>query len=616
MDNNQNFNQNQQNYVAGQYNVQQQYDAQQQMASQQQYDAQQQMASQQQYDVQQQYDAQQQYYRQQYEMQQQYYQQLYEQQQQQNQQQYDAAQNAAQQQYYQQQYENQQQAQQQVQQPTDADNQNNYQSNKNSGNGSKNGGNGGKKKTGLIIGIIAAVVILVAVIITIVVVKNKKKDKDDKKNDKTTEASSTEDTDTTEEDTTEEAVSNERYFSLSRAYDKDGNDYTEIFLDYEQSGMHSFVYLNTDSYTGYVYMSGDYVTDIDSAEFDADETYLICDDFSIILKDDKITFSDNAGEMILEFTEISAEEYAVIDADTFGGSGGSGGGETIQTGEYDYVPDNPIIYDDDVLTIEIANIHKYEPDEHYKEDALYRWDLKITNNRKKGGIYVDFMDMQYNNVVIGGRHLNNDAPIGVGQTREISLSWLEFIDNYRYFGDAASCKFTLHVEDDDYNDLYDKPIEFYANGVENDASAVPDLSAYTPFLEYEGMRFYITDTYLDEDDYIMMEGFLVNDSDVFYYLEACYNDDIYVNGVAFERADRIHMGVSPHTTSYFQGWIKMEDEYGPENGFNISIPYTIRDYDTYDEIVPEQQYSFSMPYKKEEAEEPEDIYEEYDISDW
>ncbi len=587
----------QQNAAGQQYNAQQQY-------NQQQYDAAQNAA-------------QQQYYQQQYEMQQQYYQQMYAQQQAQQPQQ-DAVQQqyAGQQDAMQQQYSGQQGTQQYYQQQAHPVGQPDNQYNQASGNGTGGTSGGGKKKTGLIIGIIAAVVILVAVIITIVVVKNKKKDKDDKKNDKTTEASSTEDTDTTEEDTTEEAVSNERYFSLSRAYDKDGNDYTDVFLDYEQSGMHSFVYLNTDSYTGYVYMSGDYVTDIDSAEFDADEIYLICDDFSIILKDDKITFSDNAGEMILEFTEISAEEYAVIDADTFGGSGGSGGGETVQTGEYDYVPDNPILYDDDVLTIEIANIHKYEPDEHYKEDALYRWDLKITNNRKKGGIYVDFMDMQYNNVVIGGRHLNNDAPIGVGQTREISLSWLEFIDNYRYFGDAASCKFTLHVEDDDYNDLYDKPIEFYANGVENDASAVPDLSAYTPFLEYEGMRFYITDTYLDEDDYIMMEGFLVNDSDVFYYLEACYNDDIYVNGVAFERADRIHMGVSPHTTSYFQGWIKMEDEYGPENGFNISIPYTIRDYDTYDEIVPEQQYSFSMPYKKEEAEEPEDIYEEYDISDW
>ena len=587
----------QQNAAGQQYNAQQQY-------NQQQYDAAQNAA-------------QQQYYQQQYEMQQQYYQQMYAQQQAQQPQQ-DAVQQqyAGQQDAMQQQYSGQQGTQQYYQQQAHPVGQPDNQDNQASGNGTGGTSGGGKKKTGLIIGIIAAVVILVAVIITIVVVKNKKKDKDDKKNDKTTEASSTEDTDTTEEDTTEEAVSNERYFSLSRAYDKDGNDYTDVFLDYEQSGMHSFVYLNTDSYTGYVYMSGDYVTDIDSAEFDADEIYLICDDFSIILKDDKITFSDNAGEMILEFTEISAEEYAVIDADTFGGSGGSGGGETVQTGEYDYVPDNPILYDDDVLTIEIANIHKYEPDEHYKEDALYRWDLKITNNRKKGGIYVDFMDMQYNNVVIGGRHLNNDAPIGVGQTREISLSWLEFIDNYRYFGDAASCKFTLHVEDDDYNDLYDKPIEFYANGVENDASAVPDLSAYTPFLEYEGMRFYITDTYLDEDDYIMMEGFLVNDSDVFYYLEACYNDDIYVNGVAFERADRIHMGVSPHTTSYFQGWIKMEDEYGPENGFNISIPYTIRDYDTYDEIVPEQQYSFSMPYKKEEAEEPEDIYEEYDISDW
>lgn len=587
----------QQNAAGQQYNAQQQY-------NQQQYDAAQNAA-------------QQQYYQQQYEMQQQYYQQMYAQQQAQQPQQ-DAVQQqyAGQQDAMQQQYSGQQGTQQYYQQQAHPVGQPDNQYNQASGNGTGGTSGGGKKKTGLIIGIIAAVVILVAVIITIVVVKNKKKDKDDKKNDKTTEASSTEDTDTTEEDTTEEAVSNERYFSLSRAYDKDGNDYTDVFLDYEQSGMHSFVYLNTDSYTGYVYMSGDYVTDIDSAEFDADEIYLICDDFSIILKDDKITFSDNAGEMILEFTEISAEEYAVIDADTFGGSGGSGGGETVQTGEYDYVPDNPILYDDDVLTIEIANIHKYEPDEHYKEDALYRWDLKITNNRKKGGIYVDFMDMQYNNVVIGGKHLNNDAPIGVGQTREISLSWLEFIDNYRYFGDAASCKFTLHVEDDEYNTLYDKPIEFYANGAENDASAVPDLSAYTPFLEYEGMRFYITDTYLDEDDYIMMEGFLVNDSDVFYYLEACYNDDIYVNGVAFERADRIHMGVSPHTTSYFQGWIKMEDEYGPENGFNISIPYTIRDYDTYDEIVPEQQYSFSMPYKKEEAEEPEDIYEEYDISDW
>ena len=587
----------QQNAAGQQYNAQQQY-------NQQQYDAAQNAA-------------QQQYYQQQYEMQQQYYQQMYAQQQAQQPQQ-DAVQQqyAGQQDAMQQQYSGQQGTQQYYQQQAHPVGQPDNQYNQASGNGTGGTSGGGKKKTGLIIGIIAAIVILVAVIITIVVVKNKKKDKDDKKNDKTTEASSTEDTDTTEEDTTEEAVSNERYFSLSRAYDKDGNDYTDVFLDYEQSGMHSFVYLNTDSYTGYVYMSGDYVTDIDSAEFDADEIYLICDDFSSILKDDKITFSDNAGEMILEFTEISAEEYAVIDADTFGGSGGSGGGETVQTGEYDYVPDNPILYDDDVLTIEIANIHKYEPDEHYKEDALYRWDLKITNNRKKGGIYVDFMDMQYNNVVIGGKHLNNDAPIGVGQTREISLSWLEFIDNYRYFGDAASCKFTLHVEDDEYNTLYDKPIEFYANGAENDASAVPDLSAYTPFLEYEGMRFYITDTYLDEDDYIMMEGFLVNDSDVFYYLEACYNDDIYVNGVAFERADRIHMGVSPHTTSYFQGWIKMEDEYGPENGFNISIPYTIRDYDTYDEIVPEQQYSFSMPYKKEEAEEPEDIYEEYDISDW
>lgn len=605
MDNNQNYNQSQ-GYADGQ--------SYQQNAGGQQYN--QQQYNQQQYDAAQNA-AQQQYYQQQYEMQQQYYQQMYAQQQAQQPQQ-DAVQQqyAGQQDAMQQQYSGQQGTQQYYQQQAHLVGQPDNQYNQASGNGAGGTSGGGKKKTGLIIGIIAAVVILVAVIITIVVVKNKKKDKDDKKNDKTTEASSTEDTDTTEEDTTEEAVSNERYFSLSRAYDKDGNDYTDVFLDYEQSGMHSFVYLNTDSYTGYVYMSGNYITDIDSAEFDADEIYLICDDFSIILKDDKITFSDNAGEMILEFTEISAEEYAIIDADTFGGSGGSGGGETVQTGEYDYVPDNPIIYDDDVLTIEIANIHKYEPDEYYKEDALYRWDLKITNNRKKGGIYVDFMDMQYNNVVIGGKHLNNDAPIGVGQTREISLSWLEFIDNYRYFGDAASCKFTLHVEDDEYNTLYDKPIEFYANGAENDASAVPDLSAYTPFLEYEGMRFYITDTYLDEDDYIMMEGFLVNDSDVFYYLEACYNDDIYVNGVAFERADRIHMGVSPHTTSYFQGWIKMEDEYGPENGFNISIPYTIRDYDTYDEIVPEQQYSFSMPYKKEEAEEIEDIYEEYDISDW
>ena len=607
MDNNQNY---QQNAAGQQYNGQQQY-------NQQQYDAAQNVAQQQYY--QQQYEMQQQYYQQQYEMQQQYYQQMYAQQQAQQPQQ-DAVQQqyAGQQDTMQQQYNGQQNAdvQQYYQQQAQPVGQPDNQYNQASGNGAGGTSGGGKKKTGLIIGIIAAVVILVAVIITIVVVKNKKKDKDDKKNDKTTEASSTEDTDTTEEDTTEEAVSNERYFSLSRAYDKDGNDYTEIFLDYEQSGMHSFVYLNTDSYTGYVYMTGEYVTDIDSAEFDADEIYLICDDFSIILKDDKVTFSDNAGEMTLEFTEITAEEYAVIDSDTFGGSDGSDGGETIQTGEYDYVPDNPIIYDDDVLTIEIANIHKYEPDEYYKEDALYRWDLKITNNRKKGGIYVDFMDMQYNNVVIGGKHLNNDAPIGVGQTREISLSWLEFIDNYRYFGDAASCKFTLHVEDDEYNTLYDKPIEFYANGAENDASAVPDLSAYTPFLEYEGMRFYITDTYLDEYDYIMMEGFLVNDSDVFYYLEACYNDDIYVNGVAFERADRIHMGVSPHTTSYFQGWIKMEDEYGPENGFNISIPYTIRDYDTYDEIVPEQQYSFSMPYKKEEAEEIEDIYEEIDLNDW
>ena len=575
--------------------------------------------------VQQQYDAQQQYYQQQYEMQQQYYQQLYEQQQaQQNgmQQQYyqqQAQQNDVQQQYAQQQQYMQQpqqqyaQQQQYMQQPQQQYAQQQYiqpQTTAGNSDGGASGGNGKGKKTGLIIGIIAAVVILAATIITIVVVKNKKKDKDDKKNDKTTEAVTTDDTETTE--ATTEEVSSARYFSLSKAYDSAGNDYTEMFLDNEQYGLHSFIYLDTSSYTGYVYISGEYTADIDDAEFDVNETYLISGDFNIILRDDKITFSDKAGEMTLEFTEITADEYAVIEADTFGNSGG----QTEHTGEFDYTPDDPVIYSDDVVTVEIVNIHRYNPDEYYKDDAMYSWDVKITNNRKKGGIYVDFLNMQYNNVVIGGRHLNNDSPLGVGQTREINIPWLDFVDNYRFFGDAMSCKFTLHIEDDDYNDLMDVPVEFYTDGPDNDISAVPDLSGYTPFLEYEGLKFYVTDTYLDEYDYIMMEGFLVNESDRNYYLYACYNDDIYVNGVTFDRADRIHMDAPAHTTTYFQGWICMDEEYGPENGFNISIPYTIYDMDTDEEYVPEQQYSFSMPYKKEEASEDEIDLDEYNLDDY
>ena len=311
-------------------------------------------------------------------------------------------------------------------------------------------------------------------------------------------------------------------------------------------------------------------------------------------KDDKKDKEDKTTETTtsVESTETTAEattvEGTVEDSQT----------EQQTTDSMNYVPDNPIIFENEVLTIEIVNIHRYDPSEYYPEDQRYRWDLKITNNRKKGGIYVDFLDMQYNNVVVGGRHLNYDSPIESGQSIDVSFEWLEFIDNYALFGDAMSARFKLHVDDEEYNTLFEENVEFYSEGAENDKDSTPDLAGLTPFLEYEGLRFYITDTYIDEYGYIEMEGFLINDSDNYYALVACYGGgDLYVNDVMYYRADRIDVDAPAHSTAYFQGWISMDEEYGAENGFNISIPYSIYNADTAEELLPEQQYSFSMPYK-------------------
>ena len=311
-------------------------------------------------------------------------------------------------------------------------------------------------------------------------------------------------------------------------------------------------------------------------------------------KDDKKDKEDKTTETTtsVESTETTAEattvEGTVEDSQT----------EQQTTDSMNYVPDNPVIYENEVLTIEIVNIHRYDPGENYPEDQRYRWDIKVTNNRKKGEIYVDFLDIQYNNVVIGGRHFNDGSSIECGQSVNVSFDWLQFIDNYAYFGDAMSIKFRLLVGDDDYNTLLNEQVEFYAEGAEHDKSSVPDLTGLIPFLNYEGLKFFITDTYIDEYGYIEMEGFLVNESDNYYALVACYGDgNIYVNDVAFDRADRIQVDAPAHTTAYFQGWISMDEEYGAENGFNISIPYSIYNADNGEELLPEQQYSFSMPYK-------------------
>lgn len=240
----------------------------------------------------------------------------------------------------------------------------------------------------------------------------------------------------------------------------------------------------------------------------------------------------------------------------------------------DYVPENPIIVDNEVMTIEIVNIHHPQPEGDF-EDMRYRWDLKVTNNRAKGGIWVNFLFVRYNGVEIGRKALTPQSRVAKGQTREISIVWLDDHNwDYDYTGfsdEPSSLEFIAEAEDEDYLYLIGEEVAFYPNGQENVVSDVPDLSGFAPMIDYNGVKFYITrvNTEEEENDTICLKGFVVNDSDLGYDFD-CWGDEVEVNGnAAF--GNSLGFDLYPHSVHYFQGWMDLPEGNYVYDGEDVEI---------------------------------------------
>ena len=247
----------------------------------------------------------------------------------------------------------------------------------------------------------------------------------------------------------------------------------------------------------------------------------------------------------------------------------------------DYVPENPILVDNEVMTIEIINIHHPNTEDEYGEleDTHYRWDLKVTSNRKKGGIWVNLNCVRYNGVEIGTKSLTPESRVAKGQTREVSIVWLDDHNwDFDYTGfspEPTSIEFIALAKDEDYLGLIAEDVSFYPHGQENVVSDVPDLSAFTPMIDYNGVKFYITrvNTREEEGSTNLMKGFVVNDSDMAYHFD-CWGDEIEANG---QPAYGNYFGfyLYPHTVHYFQGWLDTDEVIHDGDAVEIGMMYEI-----------------------------------------
>ena len=232
----------------------------------------------------------------------------------------------------------------------------------------------------------------------------------------------------------------------------------------------------------------------------------------------------------------------------------------------DYVPENPIIVDNEVFTVEITNIHHFHPEaeEYDYEERSYRWDMKITNNRKKGGIEVNAMDCEYNGIIIGRKELNPDDAIAPGESREVSFMWLDesdWLSDYSGFTDATSIKVYFTAIDEEFQFLIGEDVEYYPYGEENAVSDLPDLSGLTPLIDYNGLKFYLTCFYTKEEGFyesMPLKGFIINDSDVNYYLEDQW-EDMTLNGVS-TGGNYLTTYAGAHKVYYFQAWVDGTEE--------------------------------------------------------
>lgn len=232
----------------------------------------------------------------------------------------------------------------------------------------------------------------------------------------------------------------------------------------------------------------------------------------------------------------------------------------------DYVPENPIIVDNEVFTVEITNIHHFHPEaeEYDYEERSYRWDMNITNNRKKGGIEVNAMDCEYNGIIIGRKELNPDDVIAPGESREVSFMWLDesdWLSDYSGFTDATSIKVYFTAVDEEFLFLIGEDVEYYPYGEENAVSDLPDLSGLTPLIDYNGLKFYLTCFYTKEEGFyesMPLKGFIINDSDVNYYLEDQW-EDMTLNGVS-TGGNYLTTYAGAHKVYYFQAWVDGTEE--------------------------------------------------------
>ena len=296
-------------------------------------------------------------------------------------------------------------------------------------------------------------------------------------------------------------------------------------------------------------------------------------------KDDKSDKDDKTTENITTEAKLSTEEITAVDDTTEDVDAST---EEVAdnvnhdpTNGMDYVPENPIIVDNEVMTIEITNIHHADPNADEFEDTHYRWDMKVTNNRSKGGIWVYFYFARYNGVEIGYKELNSQSKIARGQTRDVSIVWLDEhswdCDYSGFSPDPSSLEFIATAKDEDYLYLLGEDVAFYPYGQENAVSDVPDLSALTPMIDYEGVKFYITrvNTMEEDNDTICLKGFVVNDSDLAYDF-SCWGDQVTVNGMdAF--GNFLDFDLYPHSVHYFQGWMDLPEDYYIYDGEEVEI---------------------------------------------
>ncbi len=230
----------------------------------------------------------------------------------------------------------------------------------------------------------------------------------------------------------------------------------------------------------------------------------------------------------------------------------------------DYVPENPVIVDNEVFTVEIINIHHYNPEADDYEERSYRWDMKITNNRKNGGIEINAIDCEYNGIIIGQKELNPGDEIVPGESREVSFMWLDesdWLSDFSGFSDATSLKIYFTAVDPNFLFLIGENVEYYPYGEENVVSDLPDLSGLTPLIDYNGLKFYLTCFYTREEggyESMPLKGFIINDSDVNYYLEDQW-EDMTLNGVS-TAGNYLTTYAGAHKVYYFQAWVDGTEE--------------------------------------------------------